>query len=82
MLRSPLRCDAAVTVLIAGTLCERNQMRIRPLDGQEARALEIGSDLYASRIRAQTNRSVSDGSLPSVEAECDTDRIRSRAVIS
>ena len=69
-----------------GTLCERNQMRMRPLDGNEALALEIGSDQYASRIKAQGNRPNS-GPLPSVEgtpggATPGTPGSSSRAVIS
>ena len=69
-----------------GTLCERNQMRMRPLDGNEALALEIGSDQYASRIKAQGNRPNS-GPLPSVEGTPGdrtpaTPGSASRAVIS
>ena len=66
-----------------GTLCERNSMRIRPLDGTEASALEIGSDRYASRLRAVSNRPQS-GPLPSTGNEHDGNELtpRTRVVLS
>ena len=65
-----------------GSLCERNSMRIRPLDGKEAHLLEIGSDRFASRVR-QVGRPQS-GPLPCLH---DGDlavptQPRTRAVIS
>jgi len=62
-----------------GTMCERNAMGMRPLDGAEARRLEIHASLYESRVRGETR--ASSGPLP----QHDHDRQvtpRSRAVIS
>ena len=67
-----------------GALCERNSMRIRPLNGDEASALEIGSASYAARARAShrtDKRPLSDGALPSA-ALPHKPALRSRAVIS
>lgn len=65
-----------------GTLCERNSMRMRPLDGQEARALEISAAMFASRL--QTRGRPQSGPVPDTGSQGsggDTTP-RSRVVLS
>ena len=67
-----------------GTLCERNQMRVKPLDADTARNLEIGSESFAARIKPQSNRPLSE---PVLETPDDLgvkgeQSQRSRAVLS
>lgn len=72
-----------------GTLCERSSMRLRPLDGHEARALEISAGIYTSRLQAEARPS--SGPLPMPPDEGSNDKPssssrelvqRSRAVLS
>ena len=61
-----------------GSLCERNSMRIRPLDSREASVLEIGSGRFANRIRAHVTRPQS-GPIESAVAQPSP---RTRVVLS
>ena len=68
-----------------GTLCERNSMRMRPLDSREAGLLEIGSDRFATRIRSSTPQRPHSGPLPTLDDSIAGDQTpsqRTRAVLS
>jgi hypothetical protein len=47
-----------------GTLCEKNEIRMRPLDGQEARSLEISASMYAKRMEHIKTPRPNSGPLP------------------
>jgi len=71
-----------------GTLCERSSMRLRPLDGHEARALEISAGIYKSRLQAEARPSSGPLPMPPDEGSKDGPSSsrepvqRSRAVLS
>ena len=72
-----------------GSLCERNSMRMRPLDAEAAHALEIGSGRYIARAKSTATRPRS-GPLPALEHEVElreastsaAPTMRSRVVLS
>ena len=62
------------------SLCDRHSLRIHPLDGDEARLLEIGSDRYASHVRDVAR--AQSGPLPYLGGSFATPKRPTRAVIS
>ena len=55
-------------------LCERNSMRMRPLDGQEAKALEISASRFAERQQtAQTESPRRPNSFPEMKLPTEWD---------